>query len=174
MSSKHCVIYFHTVYTCTQPSRVSCKIWALLFMSLTSKGVESAHCPFVMGFANLFLNSFKVPSKFGLTKSTIQWSTRENNSAAWYIFLTISRGNVFLEWKCSSEHHRKHVIWARYIHLHSIKLFCNGVPVRTILRRVLTFETALDTAVSEFFNICPSSQITTSGPVEKLKISISK
>ncbi len=40
---------------------------------------------------------------------------------------------------------------------YSIRLFCNGVPVRTIRRDVLIFDKHLARAVWEFFKICPSS-----------------
>jgi len=50
------------------------------------------------------------------------------------------------------------------INLHSFRLFCSGVPVSTIRRKVLILFIALDNAVSSFFNIWPSSHTTRSGP----------
>lgn len=47
---------------------------------------------------------------------------------------------------------------------HSIRLFCRGVPVRTILLLVLMEFIAFDTADASFFRMWPSSQITKSGP----------
>lgn len=45
-----------------------------------------------------------------------------------------------------------------------MRLFCKGVPVRIILRLDLIEFIALETAEASFFRICPSSQITKSGP----------
>lgn len=56
----------------------------------------------------------------------------------------------------------------RFCRLHSIRLFWRGVPVSTTLRRVLMEFIALDTAEASFFNTCPSSQITKSGPVSSI------
>lgn len=50
------------------------------------------------------------------------------------------------------------------MYLHSMRLFCKGVPVRMILLLDLIEFIALETAEASFFSICPSSQITKSGP----------
>lgn len=52
-----------------------------------------------------------------------------------------------------------------WLHLHSIKLFCNGVPVNTIRLLVRIFIAATEIADFSFFNVCPSSQTTRSAPV---------
>lgn len=49
-------------------------------------------------------------------------------------------------------------------YIHSLKLFCNGVPVNTILLSDLIRLTAFDIAVLWFFNTCPSSHMIKSGP----------
>lgn len=51
--------------------------------------------------------------------------------------------------------------------LHSIRLFCSGVPVSTTRRRVLMEFMALETADASFFRMWPSSQMTKSGPVHQ-------
>ena len=48
--------------------------------------------------------------------------------------------------------------------LHSMRLFCSGVPVSTTRRLVFTMLMALDKADASFFNMWPSSQTTRSGP----------
>lgn len=50
---------------------------------------------------------------------------------------------------------------------HSIRLFCSGVPVRIILLLDLIEFIALETADASFFNMCPSSHTTKSGPGKK-------
>lgn len=54
---------------------------------------------------------------------------------------------------------------ARFI-LHSIKLFCRGVPVRQILRLVRILFMAMAVAVASFFRRWPSSHTTKSGPMK--------
>ena len=64
-------------YLCTNPSSKLCNTWALKRMSLVSCGVESTHCPFMMGRSNMLQNSVFVPRKLGRVKSTIhQYSSR--------------------------------------------------------------------------------------------------
>lgn len=60
--------------TCTQPASVSCRMCARFFISFTSYGEESEHWPFMMGLMKRLQNSLRVPSKFGFTKFTMQWS----------------------------------------------------------------------------------------------------
>ena len=60
--------------TCTQPASVSCRMCARLFISFTSYGEESEHWPFMIGLMKRLQNSLRVPSKFGFTKFTMQWS----------------------------------------------------------------------------------------------------
>ena len=55
-------------------------------------------------------------------------------------------------------------IWtSRYIH--SIRLFCKGVPVNAIRLLVLMLLSALEIALPSLRRIWPSSQITKSGPI---------
>ena len=49
-------------------------------------------------------------------------------------------------------------------HLHSPRLFCRGVPVRTILRLLLILLIDLEMDVASFFRMWPSSHTTRSGP----------
>ena len=61
----------------TKPSSRLCSTCALKRMRRTSWGVESWHCPFMMGRSNMLQNSVLVPRKFGRTKSTMhQYSNR--------------------------------------------------------------------------------------------------
>lgn len=48
--------------------------------------------------------------------------------------------------------------------LHSTKLFCSGVPVRTTLLRVLIAFIALEMPDASLRRMCPSSHTTKSGP----------
>ena len=68
--------------TWTQPSSILKSTWERCFIVDTSAGVESAHWPFLIGFANEFVNSFLVPRRFGFTKLTMQWSA---GRCAWLI-----------------------------------------------------------------------------------------
>ena len=57
--------------TCTDPCSSMYSTWALCFIFLMSYGLESRHCPFLIGFIKRLVNSFCVPSRFGFTKFTI-------------------------------------------------------------------------------------------------------
>ena len=54
------------------------------------------------------------------------------------------------------------------MHQYSSKLFCSGYPVSTILRLVLISFSACEIEAWEFFILCPSSQMTRSGPGETI------
>ena len=53
---------------------MSWRMWARRFINLTSYDDESEHWPFIIGLTNRLQNSLRLPSRFGLTKFTIQWS----------------------------------------------------------------------------------------------------
>lgn len=53
--------------------------------------------------------------------------------------------------------------------LHSLRLFCMGVPVSTILRNVLILLMNFDNWVDSFLSMCPSSHTTRSAPIKKIK-----
>lgn len=131
-------------------------------MTRTSCMVESAHWPFWMGLMKRFLNSLTEPRRFSLMKFTMQWSGKGRDTSEVFILATQFSSEVV--------HNRK---WLTAFHhggqqevSHSIRLFCSGVPVSTILLLVLIEFIALDTAEASFFRIWPSSQITKSGPGE--------
>lgn len=65
--------------TWTNPSNILWRTWALRFIIFTSPSVESTNCPFVIGFTNWFRNSLLVPSKFGFTNWTMQWSEMKSH-----------------------------------------------------------------------------------------------
>ena len=58
-------------------------------------------------------------------------------------------------------------IFQRVSNLHSMRLFCRGVPVRMILLLDLILFIHLDMAEASFFSTWPSSHTTRSGPTEK-------
>lgn len=86
-------------------------------------------------------------------------------------------GSPWWSWPCSglikaTINSFRHIENAQHAQLkskfsHSTRLFCRGVPVRTILLLDLIEFMALDTADASFFRMCPSSQITKSGPGER-------
>lgn len=68
---------------------------------------------------------------------------------------------------------RNKAVFKQESYSHSIRLFCSGVPVRIILLLDRIEFIALETADASFFNMCPSSQTTKSGPRKKQEHQIS-
>lgn len=61
------------------------------------------------------------------------------------------------------------VIQSNQCYSHSMRLFCNGVPVSTTLRKDLILFIALEMADWSFFRIWPSSHTIMSGPTGNQK-----